>query len=58
MLFLQEAALSRSEPCDRADRGQVLVSDVVRQLVAGKGFSFHQIGAEILKGFEEPVALF
>jgi class 3 adenylate cyclase len=44
--------------CDRAEPGQVLVSDVVRQLVAGKGFSFHQIGAEILKGFEEPVALF
>ena len=44
--------------CDRADAGQVLVSDVVRQLVAGKGFSFHQGGAEILKGFEEPVALF
>lgn len=44
--------------CDRADPDQVLVSDVVRQLVAGKGFSFHQVGAEILKGFEEPVALF
>jgi class 3 adenylate cyclase len=44
--------------CDRADPGQVLVSDVVRQLVAGKGFSFQQLDAEILKGFEEPVALF
>jgi len=44
--------------CDRADPGQVVVSDVVRQLVAGKGFSFHELGAEILKGFEEPVALF
>jgi adenylate cyclase len=44
--------------CDRADPGQVLVSDVVRQLVAGKGFSFQQVGAEILKGFKEPVALF
>ena len=36
----------------------MLVSDVVRQLVAGKGFSFHQMGEEILKRFEEPVALF
>jgi class 3 adenylate cyclase len=44
--------------CDRADPGQVLVSDVVRQLVAGKGFSFEPVGAEILKGFPEPVALF
>jgi adenylate cyclase len=44
--------------CDRADAGEVLVSDVVRQLVAGKGFSFHQVDAEIFKGFEEPVAVF
>lgn len=33
-----------------ASISSALVSDVVRQLVAGKGFSFHQIGAEILKG--------
>ena len=44
--------------CDRAEPGQVLVSDVVRQLVAGKGFSFRQVGSEILKGFTEPVALY
>jgi adenylate cyclase len=44
--------------CDRAEPGHVLVSDVVRQLVAGKGFSFEQLNPEILKGFDEPVALF
>jgi class 3 adenylate cyclase len=44
--------------CDRAEPGEVLVSDVVRQLVTGKGFSFRQLGTEILKGFEEPVALY
>jgi class 3 adenylate cyclase len=44
--------------CDRAEPGNVLVSDVVRQLVAGKGFSFEQLNPEILKGFDEPVALF
>jgi class 3 adenylate cyclase len=44
--------------CDRAEPGQVLVSDVVRQLVAGKGFAFEHLGAEIPKGFEEPVALY
>jgi class 3 adenylate cyclase len=44
--------------CDRAEPGQVLVSDVVRQLVAGKGFAFEHLGAETLKGFEEPVALY
>ena len=42
--------------CDRAEPGQVLASDVVRQLVAGKGFAFEQLGAELLKGFDEPVA--
>jgi class 3 adenylate cyclase len=44
--------------CDRAEPGQVLVSDVLRQLVAGKGFAFEHLGAEMLKGFEEPVALY
>ena len=44
--------------CDRAEPSQVLVSDVVRQLVAGKGFAFEHIGTDTLKGFEEPVALF
>jgi class 3 adenylate cyclase len=44
--------------CDRAEAGQVLVSEVVRQLVAGKGFAFEHLGAEMLKGFEEPVTLY
>jgi len=44
--------------CDRAEPSQVLVSDVVRQLVAGKGFTFESVGAEALKGFTEPVALY
>ena len=44
--------------CDRAQPGRVLVSDVVRQLVAGKGFEFSYLGAESLKGFDEPVSLY
>lgn len=44
--------------CDRAQPGTVLVSDVVRQLVAGKGFAFEHVGAALLKGFEEPVPLY
>jgi adenylate cyclase len=44
--------------CDRAEPGQVLVSDVLRQLVAGKGFTFEHLGPEMLKGFDEPVALY
>ncbi len=41
----------------KASGGQVLVSDVVRQLVAGKGFLFSDTGLHDLKGLEEPVRL-
>ena len=44
--------------CKTAEFGQVLVSDVVRQLVAGKGFTFEPAGVKILKGFHEPVPLY
>ena len=40
---------------DRAEPGEILVSDVVRQLVAGKGFLFNDRGEHALKGFEDPV---
>jgi class 3 adenylate cyclase len=46
-----------SRICDRAEPGQIFASDVVRQLVAGKGFEFDDAGAATLKGFEQPVAL-
>jgi pimeloyl-ACP methyl ester carboxylesterase len=44
--------------CDRAEPGQVLVSNVVRELCAGKTFTFEDVGAATLKGFDEPVALY
>ena len=37
--------------------GEVLVADVVRQLVAGKGFTFEDLGLRRLKGFDESVRL-
>ncbi len=43
---------------DRAEPGQVLVSDVVRQLCEGKTFTFTSIGDVTLKGFDEPVTLY
>jgi class 3 adenylate cyclase len=43
---------------DEADGGEVLVSDVVRQLVAGRGFTFSDRGSSTLRGFEDPVRLF
>jgi len=43
---------------DRAEPGQVLVSNVVRELCAGKTFEFTSVGDATLKGFDEPVALY
>jgi class 3 adenylate cyclase len=41
----------------QAQGGEVLVSDVVRQLVAGKGFLFADRGDAVLRGFEDAVRL-
>jgi len=38
-----------------AEPNGILVSDVVRQAVAGKDFEFEDRGEVELKGFEEPV---
>ena len=47
-----------SRICTRAEPRQILVSDVVRQLVAGKGFLFADRGESELRGFEDPVRLY
>jgi class 3 adenylate cyclase len=44
--------------CDQAVAGEILVSDVVRQLTAGKAFAFHDRGEFVAKGFEEPVRVY
>jgi class 3 adenylate cyclase len=44
--------------CNRAEPGQVLVSNVVRELSMGKGFLFADIGDFLPKGFEDPVRLY
>jgi class 3 adenylate cyclase len=44
--------------CAAADPGEVLVSNVVRELAAGKGFRFDDLGDATLKGFPEPVHRF
>ena len=41
----------------QAHGGQILVSDVVRQLVAGKGFLFADRGEVHLPGFDDPMRL-
>lgn len=44
--------------CAAAEGGQVLATNVVRELVQGKGVLFSDQGFAELKGFEEPVRLF
>jgi class 3 adenylate cyclase len=44
--------------CDKASDSEILVSDVVRQLVAGKQFLFADRGDVALRGFEDPVRLY
>jgi len=44
--------------CAQADAGDILVSNVVRELAAGKGFDFSDRGTADLKGFDEPVRLY
>jgi len=41
-----------------AEGGEILASDVVRQLAAGKGFLFSDRGDVALRGFEDPVRLY
>ena len=43
--------------CDKAEAGQILASNVVQELAAGKGFTFTDKGEASLKGFEKPVRL-
>ena len=42
----------------QARGGDIIVSDVVRQLVVGKGFLFADRGEIVLRGFDDPVRLY
>jgi class 3 adenylate cyclase/pimeloyl-ACP methyl ester carboxylesterase len=42
----------------KAEGGEILASNVVRELVAGKGFLFSDRGDMVLRGFEDPVRLY
>ena len=42
----------------KAEGGEILVSDVVRQLVAGKKFMFNDRGETEMRGFEDPVRVY
>ena len=44
--------------CDHAEPGQILASNVVRELAAGKQFLFSDLGEFLPKGFDEAVRLY
>jgi class 3 adenylate cyclase len=44
--------------CSRAQGGEILVSEAVRHIVAGKGFLFSDLGETELRGFEDPVRVY
>ncbi len=44
--------------CDHGEAGSILVTDVVRQLAAGKRYLFADTGEATLRGFEDPVRLY
>ena len=51
------SVIAAARIADEAAGGQVFVSDVVRQLVAGKGFTFRDMGLRELRGLSEQVRL-
>ena len=44
--------------CGPAEPGQILASNVVRELAMGKGFLFSDRGEVALRGVEDPVRLY
>jgi class 3 adenylate cyclase len=52
------AVIMASRIAGKAEGGEIVASDVVRQLVAGKGFLFADRGDVALRGFEDPVRLY
>jgi adenylate cyclase len=49
------AVITASRIVALADGGEILVSNVVRELVAGKGHLFSDRGLHVLRGFDEPI---
>ncbi len=53
--FFGHSVIAAARIAARAEGAEILVADVVRQLVAGKGFAFSDRGEMTLRGLEEPV---
>jgi class 3 adenylate cyclase/pimeloyl-ACP methyl ester carboxylesterase len=52
------AVIVASRIADQAKGGEILASNVVRELVAGKRFEFASRGRSALRGFDEPVEVY
>jgi len=52
------AVILAARTAAKARGGEIYVTDVVRQLAAGKGFLFSDLGETELRGFEDPVRLY
>jgi class 3 adenylate cyclase len=52
------AVIAAARIAAQAQGGEVLVSNVVRELVAGRGFMFSDRGETVLRGFEDPVRIY
>ncbi len=56
--FFGSTVIIASRLTSLASGGEILVSDVVRQLVVGKGFVFLDRGPMMLKGYDTPVSVY
>ena len=52
------AVIAAARIASQAQGGEILVSNVVRELVAGKGFLFSSRGKTALRGFDDPVEVY
>jgi class 3 adenylate cyclase len=52
------SVIAAARIANRAQGGEIVVSDVVKQLVAGKGFSFADRGDVMLKGIDDAVRVY
>jgi class 3 adenylate cyclase len=51
------AVIAAARIASLAEGGEILVANVVRELVAGKGFLFNDRGEQPLRGLEDPVRI-
>jgi class 3 adenylate cyclase/pimeloyl-ACP methyl ester carboxylesterase len=52
------AVITAARIAGQAKGGEILASNVVRELVAGRGFAFADRGEMVLRGFDDPVRVF